>query len=80
MLAVAEHWLRAELEENRLNRKKEQAAKAYEQMPTDRCQGGYSSGRFQTDEEEKEKLKKQGRRSDVMGVGGAMAKVHRAGY
>mmetsp|Transcript_4032 Transcript_4032/g.7187 ORF Transcript_4032/g.7187 Transcript_4032/m.7187 type:complete len:327 (+) Transcript_4032:110-1090(+) len=46
MLALADHWLRKELEENRRMRRfeKAQGEMAYQADPTDR-QGGYSSGR-----------------------------------
>lgn len=46
MLAIADHWLRKELEENRKRRKfeKAQGEMAYQPDPTDR-HGGYASGR-----------------------------------
>ncbi|EJK45508.1 hypothetical protein THAOC_35875, partial [Thalassiosira oceanica] len=46
MLAVADHWLRRELEENRRKRRfeKAQGEMAYQLDPTDN-QGGYASGR-----------------------------------
>jgi hypothetical protein len=46
MLAVAEHWLRKEVEENRMKRNQEDASGefAYSLDPTQR-QGGYASGR-----------------------------------
>jgi len=46
MLAIAENWLRKEMEENRKKRRKEKALGelAHEANPTDR-QGGYASGR-----------------------------------
>jgi CCR4-NOT complex subunit CAF16 len=83
MLAVAEHWLRAEMEAKKAKHKKEKALgfNAHAGDVTDRTQGGYSSGRMQTDEEIEEKLKRQGRRqgrlSDMMGNAGAILQVHR---
>merc|ERR1712232_760013 len=45
MLAIAEHWLRGEMEANRLLQRKEKAHGARQEWdPTDR-QGGYASGR-----------------------------------
>ena len=45
MLAIADHWLRKELDANRLLKKKEKAGRAALEIdPTDR-QGGYASGR-----------------------------------
>lgn len=62
MLAVAEHWLRQELEANRrLNRhEKAQGAVVKGPDPTDYSQGGYSSGRLLTDEEIIERKKRHG--------------------
>mmetsp|Transcript_1988 Transcript_1988/g.4186 ORF Transcript_1988/g.4186 Transcript_1988/m.4186 type:complete len:344 (-) Transcript_1988:79-1110(-) len=52
MLAVAEHWLRKELDEKRALHRKERAANAHMAPDIlDRTQGGYSSGRMETDEE-----------------------------
>lgn len=82
MLAIAEHWLRAEMETKRAQKKKEKALGANAQQlgdVIDRTQGGYSSGRMQTDEEAQEKLKRQGRLSDMMGNPGGIHKVHRVG-
>jgi CCR4-NOT complex subunit CAF16 len=81
MLAIAEHWLRAELEEKR---RKHQFEKAHGSMAhqgdlLDRTQGGYSSGRMETDEEVKARLKRHGRLSDIMGNSGVLDKVHRVG-
>jgi CCR4-NOT complex subunit CAF16 len=74
MLAIADNWLRAELEENRRNKRKEKASGglAFEQMvdSTDR-QGGYSSGRNFD-----KQIKREGRLSDVMGNAGVLAKHH----
>lgn len=79
MLAVAEHWLRKELEARRQLHRTEKAlgALAHEADLTDRSQGGYASGRMQTDEEYEEKLKRRGRLSDLMGNRGVMDKVQR---
>ena len=46
MLAIADHWLRAELEQNRRSRRdeKSQGELAHSLDPTDH-QGGFSSGR-----------------------------------
>eukprot|EP00980_Cylindrotheca_fusiformis_P018210 scaffold5901_cov116-Cylindrotheca_fusiformis.AAC.3 len=71
MLAIAEHWLRKELEENRRLNKFEKAQNAHELDPTDR-QGGYASGRNIPIEE----TTRQGRLSDMMGNSGVMAKHH----
>jgi CCR4-NOT complex subunit CAF16 len=79
MLAIAEHWLRAELEEMRRLKKTEKAGGAIELDPTARDQGGYKSGRMQTDEELEIKAKRQGRLSDMMGNRGGLEKVHRTG-
>jgi CCR4-NOT complex subunit CAF16 len=79
MLAVAEHWLRAELEENRRNKKFEKAGGAIELDPTNRDQGGYKSGRMVTPDEAEAKAKRQGRLSDMMGNSGGVDKVHRTG-
>uniref|UniRef100_A0A7R9ZBK7 ABC transporter domain-containing protein n=1 Tax=Pseudictyota dubia TaxID=2749911 RepID=A0A7R9ZBK7_9STRA len=83
MLAVADKWLRAELERNRAARRKEKAqgALANELDPTDR-QGGYSSGRNLRMSDESASasaggdppLVRQGRLSDIMGNAGVMAK------
>jgi CCR4-NOT complex subunit CAF16 len=53
MLAIADHWLRAELNENRRLQQFEPAQGAAVRLPdpTDISQGGYASGRLQTDEE-----------------------------
>lgn len=81
MLAIAEHWLRREMEARRALHKKEKAMGATEQLGdvTDRTQGGYSSGRLETDEEVQERLRRHGRLSDMMGNAGKMNKVHRVG-
>jgi CCR4-NOT complex subunit CAF16 len=75
MLAIADHWLRKELDENRRKRKVEKAAGAlaHELDPTDR-QGGYASGRGRI--EASQPPVRLGRLSDVMGNSGAMDKHH----
>lgn len=73
MLAIADHWLRKELEENRRLRRQEKAqgALAHAADPNDR-QGGFSSGRnIQTEEPQAER---RGRLSDIMGNAGVMSK------
>ena len=72
MLAIADHWLRKELEENKKRKRleKAQGAKVHELDPTDR-QGGYSSGRNIRMEEVA--IRPGGRLSD-MGNSGIMAK------
>ena len=85
MLAIAEHWLRQELEEKRRNHKKEKELGRARNEPDllDRTQGGYSSGRMETDQEIKERLirhgVRQGRLSDMMGNSGVLDKVRRVG-
>jgi CCR4-NOT complex subunit CAF16 len=81
MLAVAEHWLRQELEANRLLRKRERpmgdsTSSSLIEMGG-RSQGGYGSGRMVTDEELADKMRREGRLSDIMGNAGKMHKVHR---
>ena len=76
MLAVADHWLRAELDENRRIRRLEKASGslAHQLDPTDR-QGGYASGRgIKLEPVEPEQVPRQGRLSDIMGNAGAMNK------
>ena len=72
MLAIADHWLRAELEENRRLKRKEKASGdlAYQQMvdATDR-QGGYSSGRNFD-----KQIRTEGRIADVIGNAGVLEK------
>lgn len=73
MLAIADHWLRKELEENRRKRtfEKAQGDLAHQLDPTDR-QGGFSSGRnLRIDEVP---VVRQGRLSDVMGNSGVLSK------
>ena len=84
MLAIAEHWLRAEMQAKRARNKKEKALgnNAHLGDVIDRTQGGYSSGRMQTDEEVQEKLARQeaarqSRLSDMMGNAGGIHKVRR---
>ena len=72
MLAIADHWLRKELEENRKKRtfEKAQGDLAHQLDPTDH-QGGYSSGRnIRTDVVP---VVRQGRLSDVMDNSGLMS-------
>ncbi len=74
MLAIADHWLRKELEHNRKHKKMEKAQGelAYQAMvdPADH-QGGYSSGRnIRTNPP----LKRDGRLSDIMGNRGVLEK------
>ena len=80
MLAIAEHWLRRELENNRRLHRLEKAhgAVVTGPDPTDR-QGGYASGRLRTDEELLGKARREGRLSDIMGNSGVMDKVRRVG-
>jgi CCR4-NOT complex subunit CAF16 len=79
MLAIAEHWLRAELEEQKKQHKyeKAQGTMVHQVDILDRTQGGYASGRMETDDEVKARLKRHGRLSDIMGNSGVMEKVHR---
>lgn len=81
MLAIAEHWLRKELEEKRKRRKfeKAQGVMAHEGDVTDRTQGGYTSGRLETEQETKARLIRHGRLSDMMGNSGVLEKVRRVG-
>lgn len=82
MLAIAEHWLRKELDEKRRQKKfeKAQGVGAHQGAGLlDRSQGGYASGRLETDDEVKARLIRHGRISDVMGNSGVMSKVHRTG-
>lgn len=81
MLAIAEHWLRAELEEKRRRHKfeKAQGVMAHQGDLLDRTQGGYASGRMETDDEVKARLIRHGRLSDIMGNSGVMDKVRRVG-
>mmetsp|Transcript_22501 Transcript_22501/g.64718 ORF Transcript_22501/g.64718 Transcript_22501/m.64718 type:complete len:346 (-) Transcript_22501:31-1068(-) len=75
MLAIADHWLRKELEENRKKRRfeKAQGELAHQLDPTDR-QGGYSSGRNIRTETTDKPLVREGRLSDVLGNKGVMSK------
>jgi CCR4-NOT complex subunit CAF16 len=77
MLAIAEYWLRKELDANRLLHKKERAALASMEIdPTDR-QGGYASGRnIPMAETEATAVQRRGRLSDIMGNAGALDKHH----
>jgi len=82
MLAVAERWLRAELEERRRLHLHEKAhgKMAIDIDLTDRSQGGYSSGRMETDQERAEREQRYARRgriSDVMLNRGGMDKIQR---
>jgi CCR4-NOT complex subunit CAF16 len=86
MLAIAEHWLRKELDARRvLNLQEEaQGAEAHALDPTDK-QGGFSSGRLKgitTDTStpmDTEPETRRGRLSDVMGNAGVLEKVRRVG-
>lgn len=73
MLAVADHWLRKELERNRARRKfeKAQGENAHALDPTNR-QGGYASGRNL--DLSSPPLVRKGTLSDVMGNAGLMSK------
>ena len=64
MLAIAEHWLRAEMEVKKARNKKEKALgnNAHLADVIDRTQGGYSSGRMQTADEAEEIAKRHGRK------------------
>ena len=76
MLAVADHWLRKELERNREKRKfeKAQGAGAHELDPTNR-QGGYASGRnIKLSETESAPLVRRSNLSDMMGNAGGLHK------
>jgi CCR4-NOT complex subunit CAF16 len=79
MLCIAENWLRKELEQKRSKHEYERAAgaRAHEIDPTDRSQGGYASGRLETDDERRNRLIRHGRLSDMMGNAGVIDKVHR---
>ena len=74
MLAVADNWLRKELEKKRALKQQEKASgdMAHALDPTDR-QGGYASGRnIQT--EVSAPLIRRGTLSDIMGNSGVMDK------
>lgn len=74
MLAIAEHWLRKELDEARRKGKFEKAQHEHMECdPTDR-QGGYASGRNLPLETTPSTQTRQGRLSDMMGNAGVMAK------
>lgn len=79
MLAIAEHWLRKELDEQRRKGKFERAQRDHNIDPTDR-QGGFASGRnIPLSEMEKTTSatttqKRQGRLSDIMGNAGVLDK------
>ena len=75
MLAIADHWLRKELEENRKKRRfeKAQGELAHQLDPTDR-QGGYSSGRNIRTEMTDKPIVREGRLSDVLGNKGVLSK------
>jgi CCR4-NOT complex subunit CAF16 len=64
MLAIAEHWLRAEVVERRRRNEEEKAGNINEIDLCDHTQGGYTSGRMVTDDElhEKEKRRKKSER------------------
>lgn len=78
MLAIADHWLRKEMNAKRLLRQYEKAQGdlAHEVDPTDR-QGGYASGRnlkIDMTANYSVALERPGRLSDIMGNRGVMAK------
>jgi CCR4-NOT complex subunit CAF16 len=77
MLAIADNWLRKELEDNRKNRRleKAQGEMAYQDLVdvTDR-NGGYASGRNIDTEVKDVEMKREGRLSDIMGNAGVLAK------
>jgi CCR4-NOT complex subunit CAF16 len=78
MLAVAEHWLRKEMEESRARNEFEKAQYAEMELdPTDR-QGGYASGRGipLQDADSASKKQRQGRLSDMLGNAGKMDTHH----
>lgn len=82
MLAIAEHWLRSELVEKRrrhLFEKAQGVSSHHGSDLLDRTQGGYASGRMETDDEIKARLIRHGRLSDMMGNRGVMEKVRRVG-
>lgn len=78
MLAIADHWLRAELNRARERKQKEKAsgALAHQLDPTDR-QGGYASGRGIKVETTSTQIVRQGRLSDIMGNSGVLEKKKR---
>jgi len=75
MLAVADHWLRKELEKNREMRRfeKAQGDLAHALDPTDR-QGGYASGRNIKTEITSAPIVRRGTLSQMMGNSGVMLK------
>jgi CCR4-NOT complex subunit CAF16 len=76
MLAIADHWLRKELEENRAARRfeKAQGTLAHQLDPTDH-QGGYSSGRnIKVNDVTSAPIKREERLSDMMGNSGVTLK------
>lgn len=79
MLAIADHWLRAELIRARERKQKEKAqgALAHQLDPTDR-QGGYASGRgIKVPEVASTPIVRPGRLSDIMGNSGVLEKKKR---
>lgn len=80
MLAIAEHWLRAEAEAKKRNQTKEKplGSLAHEVDPT-KNQGGYSSGRLKNITTSAVPTKREGRLSDIMGNAGVLDKVRRTG-
>mmetsp|Transcript_6297 Transcript_6297/g.9148 ORF Transcript_6297/g.9148 Transcript_6297/m.9148 type:complete len:343 (-) Transcript_6297:169-1197(-) len=78
MLAIADHWLRKELNAKREQRRfeKAQGELAHQLDPTDR-QGGYASGRgikTDTNTPASQPISRTGRLSDMMGNSGVMSK------
>ncbi|MGK3747290.1 MAG: CCR4-NOT complex subunit CAF16 [Bacillariaceae sp.] len=79
MLAIADHWLRKELEEQRAKNQYEKAQYAAMELdPTDR-QGGYASGRNIPMEETttQNKSTRQSTLSDMMGNAGKLNTNHK---
>merc|ERR1712127_1025885 len=79
MLAIADHWLRAEMIRARERKQKEKAqgALAHQLDPTDR-QGGYASGRgIKVPEVASTPIVRPGRLSDIMGNSGVLEKKKR---
>lgn len=74
MLAIADHWLRKELDEARRKGKFEKAQNDHELDPTDR-QGGFASGRnIPMEVTNTLQPTRQGRLSDMMGNAGVLSK------
>mmetsp|Transcript_104550 Transcript_104550/g.213225 ORF Transcript_104550/g.213225 Transcript_104550/m.213225 type:complete len:350 (-) Transcript_104550:120-1169(-) len=78
MLAIADHWLRKELDEARATNKFEKATYAAMELdPTDR-QGGYASGRnIPMEETSSTQPQRQGTLADMMGNAGKLNTNHK---